>query len=393
MPSFDHISGAEPSTVTFKLRTVSMTVNSSKQHSEILALGDPDSSIAIAAVIATAPASTAWGLVTRPIGPLTIQGNSTVIIQGNSTVAPLAGSTWATRPIQSSAADLQMTATQGTNPWIIAGNSTVAPLAGSTWNTRPIQSSAADLQMTATPAAGSTWNVRALNSSAADLQVTATPSAGSTWNSRPIQSSAADLQMTATPLAGSTWNVRALCSSQKDLLNTVYQSSAAELQMTATPLAGSTWNVRALNSSAADLLATVTIGTNLQSTVAPSSNSSGLIVRQVIDGLTTFASTTALASTTIECASSAAGIRHYVTAYTITSTNQTPAQWGFYSSNGTLLWPMTIAAISSAVSGVNLAVAPPGYLFRTVAADALNFKTNGSTVISVQLGVSYYRAP
>lgn len=45
----------------------------------------------------------------------------------------------------------------------------VSPLAGSTWTTRPLQSSAADLQMTATPAAGSTFNVRALCSSAGDF--------------------------------------------------------------------------------------------------------------------------------------------------------------------------------------------------------------------------------
>lgn len=152
MATFNHVSGQEPSTVTFKLATVTQTRNSSVMHQEIMALGDPDSSAAIAAVLNAVPASTAWGLVIRQVG------NSS--IQGNSTVAPLAGSTWATRPIQSSAADLQMTATQGTSPWVIAGNSTVAPLAGSTWATRPIQSSAADLQMTATPVAGSTWRTQ-----------------------------------------------------------------------------------------------------------------------------------------------------------------------------------------------------------------------------------------
>jgi hypothetical protein len=149
-----------------------------------------------------------------------------------------------------------------------------------------------------------------------------------------------------------------------------------------------------VRSSAADLLATVTIGTNLQSTVAPSSGSSGLVVRQVVDIQNVFASTSALASTTVEIQSSGANLRTYVTAYTITSTNQTAAHWGFFSSNATLLWPLTLAALSSAVAGANLAVAAPGYLFRTAgASDALNFKTAGSTVAGVQLGVSYFRAP
>jgi hypothetical protein len=58
------------------------------------------------------------------------------------------------------------------------------------------------------------------------------------------------------------------------------------------------------------------------------------------------------------------------------------------------LWPLTLAALSSAVAGANLAVAAPGYLFRTAgASDALNFKTAGTTCAGVQLGVSYFRAP
>jgi hypothetical protein len=96
----------------------------------------------------------------------------------------------------------------------------------------------------------------------------------------------------------------------------------------------------------------------------------------------------------VEVQSSGANLRTYVTAYSITSTNQTPAHWGFFSSNGTLLWPLTLAALSSGVAGANLAVSAPAYLFRTAgASDALNFKTAGSTVAGVQLGVSYFRAP
>lgn len=373
--AYDHISGAEPSTITFKARTVTQTQNSSKMHQELISLADPESSLAIAAVLGVAPVSTAFGLVVRRVGDSTsiIHGDSTVF-QGTSpwVVSQVAGSTWNVRAQNSSAADLQ---------------ATVTPLAGSTWNVRALNSSAGDFLVTISgnstvaPLAGSTWNTRTLQSSAADLQMTATPAAGSTWNVRALQSSAADLQATVTPVAGSTWNVRAL------------QSSAADLQVTATPAAGSTWTVRALNSSAADLLVTATIGTNLQSTAAPSSNSSGLTVRLVVDNILTTASTTAFASTSFTIQSSAALLRSYVVAYSIMSTNAGPNKVRFYSGS-TLLWPVIFAAVSSAVSGANLAVSAPAYLFRTKVAGplSLNIGGGGSTASQFQVAVSYFRA-
>lgn len=322
MATFNHISGAEPSTITFKLATVTQTRNSSAMHQEILTIGDPDSSLALAAVLNAVPASTAWGVVVRQVGNSSIQGNSTVF--------------------------------QGTSPWVIAGNSTVAPLAGSTWATRPVQSSQADLRMTA------------YQSTAADLNVTI---AG---NSTVVQGT------TPWTIAGNSTVI--VQSGNSSVIVTSGNSSVIVTSgnLTSTCVQGtSPWVVAEI----------------MQSSVAPSSNSSGVIVRQVIDALTTFASTTALASTVLSVVSSVANIRAYVTAFTLTSTNQTAAQWGFYSSNGTLLWPMIVAALSSAVAGMNLAVAPPGYLFRTAASDALNFKTNGATVAGVQLGVSYFQAP
>lgn len=484
MPTFSNIDGQEPSTVTFKLATVTQTRNSTLMHQEIMSLGDPDTSNAIAAVLNSAPASTAWALATRPVGTLTIQGNSTV--------APLAGSTWATRPLQSSAADLQMTAT---------------PVAGSTWNTRPIQSSAADLQMTATPVAGSTWRTQPGSTlwassagfhfdSSGALQIagsiTATAgstvstgfisvriSDGSTW----VVDYAQGSTFTSTLVAGGVNFLRAGVSSVSSTdvfvmpwgstfghqviavtdssqaivypadsannalrVNVVAGTAASTIvTVAALPLISSavaagnssaltvrnvwsstnadqpvsaaqagTWNIntvtslsslstghvtvdtgsiRVVQSSAAELLVTATIGTNLQSSVAPSSGSSGLRVRPIIDDIAVFASTSALASTSAAVVSSAANIKAYVVAYSITSTNQTPAQWGFFSSNGTLLWPLTLAALSSGVAGANLAVSAPAYLFKTAASEALNFKTAGSTVSAVQLAVSYFLAP
>lgn len=406
MASFSHISGQEPSTISFKVATVVQTRNSSAMHQEILAIGDPDTTNAIAAVLNTAPASTAWALAVREVstGPYVISSvGGVVTIAGNSTVAPLAGSTWAVRPVQSSqgdlrvtayqstAADFNVTAVQGTSPWVVSGASTVAPVAGSTWATRPIQSSQGDLRMTAYQSTAADLNVTVagysttVNVSSLGGAVIVRSSAASLLGTV-YQSTAADLQATVTQ-ASTTWAVQ--LSQYSTTVNVSSLGGAVIVRSSAANALGTVYQ-----STAADLLATVTIGTNLQSSVMPSSGSSGLVVRQAIDVQNVFASTSALATTSVEVQSSGANLRTYVTAYSITTTNQTAAHWGFFSSNGTLLWPLTLAAISSAVSGVNLAVAAPGYIFRTAgASDALNFKTGGSTVAGVQMGVSYFRAP
>ena len=53
------------STITMKLRTTTLDVNSTVVHSEVLILGDTESTLGLARVIATDPASTTFGLVTR----------------------------------------------------------------------------------------------------------------------------------------------------------------------------------------------------------------------------------------------------------------------------------------------------------------------------------------
>lgn len=75
-------------------------------------------------------------------GPVTVRSSAADF---GATVQPLAGSTWAVRPLQSSQADLRVTAYQST-----AGDFhvTATPLAGSTWSVRPLQSSQADLRVT-----------------------------------------------------------------------------------------------------------------------------------------------------------------------------------------------------------------------------------------------------
>jgi hypothetical protein len=297
------------------------------------------------------------------------------------------------------------TVIQGTNPWVIGGNSSVRANLSSTGADNPVviisgnSSVRANLSSTAADnpvvISGNSTAIQGTSPWVVGFQAGNLSSAAQTGNSsgltvRPVWSSSnvdqpvsaiiTNMQSTSLPAAGSSGLNVWIVGGNRQNIGSTASDNAVSISGNSTVIQGSTaWVIQP--------------GTSFQSTGEISTAGAAFNVRQAIAPLNTFASTSALASTVLSCASSVAATRFYVTAYSITSTNQTPAQWGFFSSNATLLWPMTIAALSSAVSGANLAVAPPGYLFRTAAGEALNFKTNGSTVISVQLGVSYFQAP
>lgn len=387
MASFNHIGGAEPSTLTFKAATVVQVRNSSNMHQELISIADPESSLGVVAVLGAAPASTTFGLVVRRVGDSTsiIKGDSTSFQGGTWTVRANLSSTSADNPVR---ANLSSTGTD--NPVSISGNSTAviaafaaglissAVLAGnsSALNVRPVWSSTSTDQPVSAAQAGA-WTVRAnLSSTSADNPVRANLSSTATdnpvaisGNSTAVIAAFAAGLISSGVLAGnsSALNVRPVWSST----NTDQPVSAAQ---------AGTW--------------TFTLGTGLQSTAAPSSNSSGIIVRQVIDNILTTPSTNAFAaSTALVIQSSGAGLRSYVTGYSITSTVQAITKVAFYSS-ANMLWPVALAALSSAFAGVNLAVSAPAYLFRTNnQSEALTLNTGNSTIAGFKVGVSYFRAP
>ena len=448
---FDSSNGPLADSTQRALRITSVDVGGSTQVS--ISTGNVTISPASGFQSTSAPAGNSSAMLIRIVGGPSSAADCAIAVQ------PVAGSTWAVRPLQSSAADLLTTVYQSTASALLvtvyqstasALLATVTPSAGSTWAVRPLQSSAADLQMTATPAAGSVWTITPAAgyqstsapagnssallvriaggpSSATDCAIAVQPVAGSTWAVRPLQSSAADLQMTATPASGSTWNTRTFCSSQADFLTTVYQSSqsallvtvyqstasallatvtptagstwnvrplqssAADLQMTATPASGSTWNVRPLQSSAADLHVTAVLqdgsSNALESTTGqPSTNARGLVVRQVLGGLTTFVSTN-LTSTATTVISSNAASRGYVYAYSITSTVATATELIFMD-GATQKWPLVLQAVSSGISGANLSVSPPGYLFAGSTGAPITLNVSSTGVFKV--GVAYW---
>lgn len=443
MATLDSISGEEPSTVSFKLRTVRFTQNSSAMHAEVLVLGDPDSTNALTAVLNTAPASTAWGLVVRPqstaletlasavkaedaphvsgdngIMALGVINAAASILGAEGDYAPLAVNQWGQPIVAGSVAimdaagveplghptDAAFAVSQAGVLSLAVRKATPVNVTDTDGDYEPLQMSAGRLWVSASGAstvaqASTVWavqmsqysttvNVSSLGgavivrSSAANALVTA------------YQSTAADLQATVTPVS-TVWAVQMtqysttmavsslggaviVRSSAANALVTAYQSTAADFQATVSQ--AGTW--------------TFNIGTHIQSTGMPSTGSSGVVVRQALADIQTTASSNGFgSSTSLSVMSSAATTRGYVTAYSITTTNAGPTRVGFYSSN-TLVWPLTLAAVSSAVSGVNLAVAAPGYLFRTVgASDGLELRSGNAAVAGWKIGVSYFKAP
>lgn len=136
-----------------------------------------------------------------------------------------------------------------------------------------------------------------------------------------------------------------------------------------------------------------TLPAGLLSTVAPASNSSGLIVRQVITGPATYASASAFAtSTLVAINSTVTGQKCKVFAYSFTSTDLTASDLAFYKGSS-LVWPVVLQAASSLITGANLAVSPPAYLFATAAGSSMTLRISGSSRAGWRVGVAYFMEP
>jgi hypothetical protein len=407
MATFGSIDGEESATVTFQVATITIDRNSTLQEQEILCLGDPDTSNAIAAVVATAPGSTAWGLVTRPLGlSTTMQVSSVggiVAVQQNSTAWQVQVGGYSTTVNVSSLA----------GPVIV--RSSAADALGTVY-----QSTIGDLK--ATVAQNSTvWAVqvdgrmRAQNSTIGDLLASVQQNSTVWQTQTKIQDSSAVgfVGSTAAPVAGeqglvvrqvgysTTINVSSLAgpvivrSSAADALGTVYQSTFGDFRATVH------------NSTIGDLLASVQQNSTVWQVQAkiqdssgvapnivgtrPTTGAQGLAVRTVLnDLLSTCFSTIGNGSTSSTIVSSAASpLRIKVYAYSITSTAQAVNTLSFASSLANPIWTVQMQSISSGISGANLAVSPPAWLFATEANSPLVFKITGTTG-SYHLSFSYF---
>ena len=66
------------------------------------------------------------------------------------------------------------------------------------------------------------------------------------------------------------------------------------------------------------------------------------------------------------------------------------AELSFNSSNASILWPLVLRAFSSAITGVNLAVTPPAFLFGTAAGEPLTIRQSNSTGPSYSVALAYF---
>lgn len=195
-----------------------------------------------------------------------------------------------------------------------------------------------------------------------------------------VRSSAADMNVTVAGYS-TTVNVSSLAGA------VIVRSSAADFAATISGNVGqasTVWQTQAA-------LRTSSGGGLEGSTLMPVNGTLGLNVRQVYPTiLSTGRSTAGNNSTSLELVSSVAAQRVKVFAYSITSTSQDANDVSFYSSAAHLLWPIVLRSVSSAVTGANLSVNPPAWLFATAPANALNFNVTGSTG-TYKVAISYFQ--
>ena len=372
MPTFSNIDGEESATVTFTVSAVSLTRNSSAELQEILCIGDPDvaSSLGVARVTNAAPASTNAGLNVR-----ILSGPSSVADFSVRAVLPSTYGDHGLRVLQSSAADLNVTVAG-----FVAHTTTVnvSSLAGPVI----IRSSAADALGTVYQ---STFTDLNMLSRLADRD--ASTNVANVTNTTPA-STAYGLVVRDAIAQSTTVNVSSLAgpvivrSSAADAIVTVKNSTIGEL-LASVQQNSTVWQVQAKiqDSSAVGFIGTTT---------RPTTGAQGLVVRTVLNDLQSTAfSTIGNNSTSSTIVSSVAALRHKVYAYSITSTAQAVNTLSFASSLANPIWHLQMQSVSSGITGANLAVSPPAWLFATEAASPLVFKITGTTG-SYHLSFSYF---
>jgi hypothetical protein len=289
MATFVNVPGMNPSTVDFRLATIQIARGSTNELQEIVCLGDPNSSLGVAQILAAAPTSTAHGLVVRIAG-------------GASTATDLA----------------------------------VRALLSSTGADNPV--SIAVVSTTFASSAGFHFD------SSGAMQVTMANGSAVDTDDNSVAGGQANVAVTISETYG-------------------FNGSTTWLRVEA-------------------------------STAAMAPGAAGLGVRQVLPTLNSTASADAFAaSTSWVVATSNASVKTKVFAYSITTTCVTATNLKFYN-GATMMWPVVLQAISSAVSGVNLAVSPPAFLFQNSTGAPMTLQTSGSSAgPAFHVAVSYFQEP
>ena len=304
---------------------VSLTRNSSAELQEILCIGDPEvaSSLGIARVLSGAPASTNAGLAVR-------------IVSGPSSVADF--SVRAVLP--STATDNPVSAAQASTVWAVqvdgrvrAQNSTIGDLLASVQQNSTVWAVQVD------------GRVRAQNSTIGDLL--------------------ASVQQNST-----VWAVQLPSSQSFQVKNSTIGDLLASVQQNST-----VWQTQAA-------VRTSSGGGVEGSTTTPAAGALGLHVRPCFPTLlSTTVNVTSTNSTSFYTLIDAAGagLKNKVYAYFIGSTHTIPSTGEFISSTSAPKWAVNFGSGSSGITGANLAVSPPAYLFETAANTSLTFRVAGNS--------------
>lgn len=445
MASFNDIGLSQPasSTITMKIATVTIDRNGTNTHQEILSLGDPDSSGAIAAVTNAAPNSTRYGVNVRIVGgpstatdfavrallpstagdnPVSASQASTtwitqcsslggrVLVDQNSTTWPVQVSSVAGAVIvRSTAADLKASVYQSTYTDLNANvrlsdrdqaTQTVAVLNA----TQPASTAYGMVVRLPAPITDSTNEALRVN-------VVAGAAGGSTLITV-RQSTVGDLVVAAHGNQSSNSSVylpvrltngTAFLSASQDYErdSTVASSAFGPTLMlrTGAPAYASTDTWEAVRgSTTGSLYAALTTDSG-----ASIMDSTARAVRVTAAAPSaSLLSTTVLVTSTHSTAiypiiSSAASVSHKVYAYFISSTHTNPSTIIFCSSasaSGFDHWHVGLGSGSSGVTGANMAIAPPGFIFAGVSQNALNVKVEGGSSVTatavVRVSVSYF---
>jgi hypothetical protein len=449
MPTFSKIDGAEPSTVTFSLASVTQDRGGVTAHQEIVTLGGTESTLAVAQVRAGDPASTEWALAVRQVGLSTqaLRVAQSTAADLNVTVAGYVApstivtvSTGSVRVHQSSAGDLNVTVAGYVAPSTLQtvrqstytdfnglmrladrdqSTQTAAVLGG----VPPSSAYGLVVRMPA-PINDSTNNALRVNvvagAAGGSTIVTVSQlldSSGGSVTAADSANNAIRVNVVAGAAGGSTVvTVNGNASSNSSLYlpvrltnGTAFLTASQDYAdaSTASNLAGPVLTYD--NGTNATMRAvSVALGLPVRnytssgggvegSTTAPAAGVIGLHVREALqDLLSTRAVITSSNSTALyTLVSSAAGLKHKVYVYSLTSTETTPSTLVFMSSNAIDRWAVSFGSGSSGVTGANLSVSPPSYIFKTDAANALRclIEKGASTQCIVSLSFGYFSEP
>lgn len=354
MATHGDIGLAEPggSSNTAKLDAISLNINSTVVFREVLVIGDPESSVAIARASSVVPKSTDVGLNVR-----IISGPSTAT---DFAVRSLLSSTNTDNPVRA------ILPTTNTDNVIRAFQGPGISTAGDAWKVGPGDTnwaSSAGFHVTSSGA----------------LRIAGNKSSNATdYLSVRLTDGAAFIGSAADYTALSTMNASTIVAP-----GVLIRSGAA------IPGTTDTWQIQYGTSNGAAYVTPISsTGEAMTSTGVVGSTFAAANVRIAMPAVSNYVKSTALDQSTSETiASSNAATKPYVFGYSITSTKGTNYPVGFYD-GATLRW---VVNVSSGYGGANLAVTPPAYLFAGSTGSLLTVQTPSSlTAGGAAICVSYF---